>query len=257
MKIDLSFLLVMGSLLTGGIWLGYRLLVTPAQPDSVLVSGRREPRLVEYSRVLFPVTVIVLIIRSFVFEPYKIPTPSMVPTLLIGDFIFVSKFAYGLRLPITNARILSTGRPQRGDVAVFRLPSDPTVNYIKRVVGLPNDRIKYHDHELFVNDERVEVRFWDERFDVEGAPDARLGEEVLDGNGHAILHLDAKHDLTVQDFQQTVPEGHYFMMGDNRDNSQDSRSSLVGFVPESNLVGKAVIVWLNVNDWQRVGDSIR
>ncbi len=149
-KVDLSLILVLFVVLTGGIWLGHRLLAARWRSDSALTQPG-DPRFVEVSRALFPVAVIVLLIRSFLFEPYKIPSPSMMPTLQAGDFIFVNKFAYGLRLPVSNAKIMETGHPERGDVAVFRLPSNPTDNYIKRVVGLPNDHILYRDHQLVVN----------------------------------------------------------------------------------------------------------
>jgi signal peptidase I len=252
-KFDLSFILVLFVVLTGGIWLGYRLLASTTHRAATLPLPT-VPRYVEISRALFPVAVIVLLIRSFLFEPYKIPSPSMMPTLQSGDFIFVNKFAYGLRLPISNAMILETGRPRRGDVAVFRLPSNPQDNYIKRVVGLPNDHVVYRDHQLVVNGERIESSFTPALY---RQSDAIVGEEKLGSATHAILHSQSGHVLSVREFEETVPEGHYFMMGDNRDNSQDSRSSQVGFVPEENFVGKAVVVWLNTRDLSRVGDTIR
>jgi len=253
-KFDLSLILVMFVVLTGGIWIGHRLLSPSIRGGQMALSTPADPRYVEVCRALFPVAVLVLLIRSFVFEPYKIPSPSMVPTLKSGDFIFVNKFAYGLRLPISHAKILETGRPQRGDVAVFRLPSNPTDNYIKRVIGLPNDHIVYRDHQLVVNGTRIESSFGTQTY---GDTDAIVGEEMLGDTPHAILHSMSAHALSVREFEETVPDGHYFMMGDNRDNSQDSRSPKVGFVPEENLVGKAVVVWLNTSDMGRVGDSIR
>lgn len=252
-KVDLSLILVLFVVLTGGIWLGHRLLASRWHSDAAL-SQPGDPRFVEVSRALFPVAVIVLLIRSFLFEPYKIPSPSMMPTLQTGDFIFVNKFAYGLRLPVSNAKIMETGHPERGDVAVFRLPSNPTDNYIKRVIGLPNDHIVYRDHQLVVNGRPVESSFGTELYEQ---MDAIVGSEALGGASHEILHSMSAHGRSVREFEETVPAGHYFMMGDNRDNSQDSRSPEVGFVPEDNLVGKAVVVWLNTNDLSRVGDSIR
>lgn len=253
-KLDLALILVFFVVLTGGIWLGHRLRVASARRSATALSTQRDPRYVEVSRALFPVAVIVLLIRSFLFEPYKIPSPSMVPTLVRGDFIFVNKFAYGLRLPISHAKILNTGKPQRGDVAVFRLPANPSDNYIKRVVGLPNDHVVYRDHQLTVNGERVDATFGPVTYEN---TDAIIGVENLGGTEHAILHSLSAHARSVREFEETVPPGHYFMMGDNRDNSQDSRSPEVGFVPEKNLVGKAVVVWLNTRDLGRVGDAIR
>ena len=252
-KFDLSLILVIFVVLTGGIWLGHRLLGKNRTADTTITLPA-DPRYVEVSRALFPVAVIVLLIRSFVFEPYKIPSPSMMPTLKSGDFIFVNKFAYGLRLPISNAKILETGHPKRGDVAVFRLPSNPTDNYIKRVIGLPNDHITYRDHRLVVNGNPIEANFDTALYDH---GDAIVGHERLGDATHEILHSLSAHARSVREFEETVPEGHYFMMGDNRDNSQDSRSPVVGFVPEDHLVGKAVVVWLNTEDMSRVGDSIR
>lgn len=253
LKLDLSIILVFFVLLTGGIWLGHRLLV-PATAGAGLPRARNDPRHVEISRALFPVAVIVLLIRSFLFEPYKIPSPSMMPTLQSGDFIFVNKFAYGLRMPISNTLIFAAGRPQRGDVAVFRLPSNPRDNYIKRVVGLPNDHVVYRDHQLFINGERIASSFTPTLY---RHSDAIVGQETLGGTTHGILHSQSAHALSVREFEETVPDGHYFMMGDNRDNSRDSRSAQVGFVPEDNFVGKAVVVWLNTRDLSRVGDTIR
>lgn len=254
LRIDLSLILVVFVVLTGGIWLGHRLRSAHARRSDTLIREQSDPRYVEVCRALFPVAVIVLLIRSFLFEPYKIPSPSMVPTLQTGDFIFVNKFAYGLRLPITHSKILKTGTPQRGDVAVFRLPSNPADNYIKRVIGLPNDHIAYRDRQLIVNGQPVAATFAPMG---PGAAETIVGTETLDGVRHEIMHSLSAHALSVREFEETVPPGHYFMMGDNRDNSQDSRSPAVGFVPEENLVGKAVIVWLNTGDMGRVGDAIR
>jgi signal peptidase I len=212
--------------------------------------GRRT--LVEYSRSFFPVLLIVLVIRSFVFEPFRIPSGSMMPTLLQGDFIFVKKFSYGLRLPVTETKILETGEPERGDVVVFRLPQNPSINYIKRVVGLPGDTIVYEDHRLTINGELVEL---------ERSPDATPAEPVylehLDARMHEIL---ITNSYSVKDGIYTVPAGHYFVMGDNRDNSKDSR--FIEAIPESHLVGEAVRVWMHMDGlswprWDRVGLKIQ
>ena len=208
---------------------------------------------VDYSRSFFPVLLFVLIIRSFVFEPFRIPSGSMMPTLLQGDFIFGKKYAYGLRLPVTESKILETGEPERGDVVVFRLPSDPNVNYIKRVIGLPGDEISYEQHRLTINGEKVSL---------DQHPDATPREprfvEKLDDRQHEILITDAGY--TRNDGSYRVPEGHYFVMGDNRDNSRDSR--FIDAIPETHLVGEAVRIWMHMDGlqwprWDRIGSKIQ
>ena len=209
--------------------------------------------LVEYSRSFFPVLLFVLVIRSFVLEPFRIPSGSMMPTLLQGDFIFVKKFSYGLRLPVTEKKIVETGAPERGDVVVFRLPSDPSVNYIKRVVGLPGDTVSYERHRLVINGEIV---------DLEQHPDATPHDprflEQLGEREHEILVTHAGNVGRDGDF--SVPDGHYFVMGDNRDNSRDSR--FIGSIPESHLVGEAVRIWMHIDGlswprWDRIGNKIQ
>jgi signal peptidase I len=211
--------------------------------------------LVEYSRSFFPVLLFVLIIRSFIFEPFRIPSGSMMPTLLQGDYIFVKKYAYGLRIPVLETKILETGSPQRGDVVVFRLPSDPSVNYIKRVVGLPGDRIVYDGHRLTVNGDQVPLERDRETPEHDGMAQfvEKLGERE-----HAILI--ANPGYTMRDGVFEVPEGSYFMMGDNRDNSRDSR--FIGAIPESYLVGEATLIWMHMDGiemprWSRIGTSIQ
>jgi signal peptidase I len=210
---------------------------------------------VEYSRSFFPVLVLVLVVRSFLFEPFRIPSSSMVPTLLVGDFIFVNKFEYGLRLPVLHNKILEIGAPERGDVMVFRLPSDPSVNYIKRLVGLPGDTIVYQNKRLYINGELIEL----EQLGIEPDSGAVIAMESL-GEAQHDLRLDPRNP--GREGTYIVPEGHYFMMGDNRDNSQDSRFALVGYVPEGNVVGKAVRIWMNwdfsgMPRWQRIGTKIQ
>jgi len=215
--------------------------------------SRSRQTLVEYSRSFFPVLLFVLIIRSFVFEPFRIPSGSMMPTLLKGDFIFVQKYAYGIRLPVTETKIIETGSPERGDVVVFRLPSDPSVNYIKRVVGLPGDEIVYERHRLVINGETIQLEKGAEASNEEPRFNETLGERE-----HDILIRNAAY--SVRDGVYRVPEGHYFMMGDNRDNSKDSR--FIGAIPETHLVGEAVRIWMHVDGlqwprWDRVGTKIQ
>ena len=209
--------------------------------------------LVEYSRSFFPVLLIVLVIRSFVFELFRIPSGSMMPTLLQGDFIFVKKFAYGLRLPVSETKVLETGAPERGDVVVFRLPADPGVNYIKRVVGLPGDEIRYERHRLIINGKQVELAQHPEATPL----DPRFVEQLGDRE-HQILI--ANKGYMVRDGLYKVPEGHYFVMGDNRDNSRDSR--FIGAIPETHLVGEAVRIWMHMDGfswprWDRIGSKIQ
>lgn len=258
MKLDLSLLLVLATLFTGVIWAGYT-IVSRGRQDRLQSSdgeARAVPRLVEYSRSFFPVLLLVLAIRSFAFEPYRIPSSSMVPTLLVGDFIFVAKYSYGLRLPVLHTMVLETGQPERGDIAVFRLPTDPSINYIKRVVGLPGDEILYRNHRLFINGEPVQLTPA-EPYEEDGET-GQLFIEQLGDSEHLIL-LQRSPLAGVYRFE--VPAGCYFMMGDNRDNSRDSRFPQVGCVPEDNLVGRASRIWLNWRwgewpRWTRIGDKI-
>jgi signal peptidase I len=252
MILDFSFLLVMATLLTGIIW-GLDSLFFKAARErraAAAQTAAREPIVVEYARAFFPIILIVLLVRSFLFEPFRIPSDSMKPTLLDGDFIFVNKYTYGLRLPVLNLKILPIGDPHRGDVIVFRLPSDPSISYIKRLVGLPGDKITVRGSQLYINDKPVPVTA---EGPYEGRTDVQLAREDLFGVEHDVLFMPEK---MTKDYEQIVPEGKYFFMGDNRDNSQDSRFERVGFVPEGNLVGKAVRIWLNWRGWNRIGKAI-
>jgi signal peptidase I len=253
-----EIILVVLSLVTGLVWLLDRLVLRRARKadaDGVV----REPAMVEYSRSLFPVIVIVLVLRSFIAEPFRIPSSSMMPTVLIGDFILVNKFSYGLRLPVTYTEVIRTGRPERGEVAVFRFPPDPRQNYIKRVVGLPGDEVVYRDKVIYVNDVPM-PQVPDGRYVGRGSGRDMTGasvlRETLGGHEHEILQLDFRQR---QEQRWVVPEGHYFVMGDNRDNSEDSRAW--GFVPEDNLVGRAFMVWMSWDDggvdFSRIGTVIR
>ncbi len=209
--------------------------------------------LIDFSRSFFPVLFFVLFVRSFVFEPFRIPSGSMKPTLIVGDFIFVKKFSYGLRLPVTETKIMDVGLPERGDVVVFRLPSNPNINYIKRVIGLPGDEIVYKNHRLTINGELIDISETDEFF--ESTP---IYNENLDGRIHeTIFHNKSGSN---RNSIYVVPKGEYFFMGDNRDRSRDSR--YIGTVSEEYLVGEAVRVWMHfvpweIPDWRRIGMKIK
>lgn len=213
-----------------------------AYEEAKAVAGR-EPVLVEYSKSFFPVLFIVFFLRSFLVEPFQIPSGSMIPTLEVGDFILVNKFAYGVRAPVLNNTMIPTGKPQRGDVMVFFPPHQPETYYIKRVIGIPGDHITYNNHVLTLNGKVIEEKLVAEL--PAGAPVLRMVTENIDGKEFtAYKHLQPSR--LSQHGSWVVPEGHYFMMGDNRDNSLDSREW--GFVGEEAIVGKAFAVWMH---WDR------
>lgn len=217
-------------------------------------AGVGEPVLVEYARSFFPVILVVFLIRSFMVEPFKIPSGSMMPTLLVGDFILVNKFTYGLRVPLINNTFVEVNHPQRGEVMVFHFPKDPSLDYIKRVVGLPGDKIEYRNKHLSVNGRTLNVVLeGDYSYVAPGLNQISVKRytEQLDGHKHDIL---IDEGSPIMDGEITVPLGHYFVMGDNRDNSNDSR--FWGFVPEKNLVGKAFFIWWNWDNFTRIGNSV-
>ncbi|MCE7901414.1 MAG: signal peptidase I [Gammaproteobacteria bacterium PRO9] len=262
---DFALFLVLATALTGLIWavdaawLRSRRLAadgTAAVATDAAHKPGAWPVIVEYARSFFPILLIVLLIRSFLFEPFRIPSASMMPTLLVGDFIFVNKYTYGLRLPVLNTEILDMGSPERGDVVVFRLPSDPSINYIKRLVGLPGDEITYVHSQIFVNGKPVPITTLGPYMGEQ--PASVLAREQLGSHGHDVLLMAGRPSL---EGTFIVPAGHYFFMGDNRDNSRDSRYDGVGMVPEENLVGKAERIWMNwsipeMPKWGRIGQAI-
>jgi signal peptidase I len=269
---DFSLMLVVVGAVSGVIWgldqaFFARRRNALAAAAGTLPDKIREPVAVEYARSFFPVILLVLVIRSFLFEPFRIPSDSMMPTLFDGDFIFVSKYAYGLRLPVSNTLVIPTGMPQRGDVIVFRLPPNPKINYIKRLIGLPGDRIRVDENnQLFINDKPVPQTpgqvYQGPKQDTWNYSGVATAVEQLAGHRHEIMFANG----SVKTGEWVVPAGHYFFMGDNRNNSKDSRwldeADAPGFVPEENLVGKAVRIWLNLDTrdgplWRRIGNGIQ
>ena len=239
--------LVVLTLATGIIWLLDRLVFAKRRAARAGLLEEKEPVVVDYARAFFPILAVVLVLRSFVAEPFRIPSSSMMPTLLIGDFILVNKFPYGLRLPITNKKVVSIGEPQRGDVVVFRPPQYPDQDWIKRVIGVPGDTVRYEDNTVYVNGEPfqyVPAGRYEGRGRGQEMSGALLFDELIPGRERA--HQVLETQLPIRDPAEgewTVPEGHYFVMGDNRDRSDDSR--FWGTLPESQLRGKAFLVWMN------------
>jgi len=254
--------------ITGSIWLlDYFLWKNKRAPEE------NEPWWIEYPKSFFPIILIVFSLRSFVIEPFKIPSGSMIPTLLVGDFILVNKYTFGIRLPVLNKKILDINEPKRGDVLVFRYPEDPSIDYIKRVIGLPGDTITYHNKQLIINGEVTKMEYEGDYKYIEsgfGYVYADQFSEYFKEENHSILiNQDVKgmqySNVRQFEFRENckyrrtgftceVPAGNYFTLGDNRDSSSDSR--YWGFVPEENIVGKAFMIWWNFGDFGRIGLSI-
>ncbi|WP_345533709.1 signal peptidase I [Viridibacterium curvum] len=264
---DFALILFLLSVVTGALW-----FFDVFKARKLRSKGSPDPWWVEYGASFFPVILPIFLLRSFWVEPFRIPSGSMVPTLMVGDFILVNKYTYGVRLPVLNKKIIEVNLPQRGDVMVFRYPQDKTQDYIKRVVGLPGDKIEYINKRLTVNGVAVPVK--DAGDFVEGTVTNQRFLETLGDVEHAMLNnpADNRNAMSIphpynencvrsaQNVICTVPPGHYFMMGDNRDNSADSR--VWGFVPEENIVGKAFFVWFHIDsilpfpkgiDFSRIG----
>ena len=292
---NFAFLLFMASAVTGVYWLAERFYFLPARQAAVRrlqdadeqrraglekqgisrVDGDvaqaaedilAQPWWLDWTAGLFPVIISVFFLRSFIVEPFKIPSGSMIPTLLVGDLILVNKFHYGLRLPVLNTKMTEGEKPQRGDVMVFRYPPRPSLDYIKRVVGVPGDTVAYLNKRLTVNGQSVPTESVPEFFDEDAMRYFKQYEEKFGTQSHRVLNDEQRPafvpgadkfpgsegcNYTIEGVTCKVPEGHFFMMGDNRDNSMDSR--YWGFVPEKNIVGKAFFVWMNFGNLKRVG----
>ena len=292
---NFAFLLFMASTVTGVYWLAERFYFLPARQSAARqlqeaddkrradlhgkgiarVDGDMaqaseailaQPWWLDWTAGLFPVIISVFFLRSFIVEPFKIPSGSMIPTLLVGDLILVNKFHYGLRLPVLNTKMTDGEKPQRGDVMVFRYPPKPSLDYIKRVVGLPGDTVAYLNKRLTINGQAVPTESVPEFFDEDAMRYFKQSEEKFGTQSHRLLNDEQRPafvpgadrfpgydncNYTVEGVSCKVPEGHFFMMGDNRDNSMDSR--YWGFVPEKNIVGKAFYVWMNFGNLKRIG----
>ena len=262
---DFSLIMFVMLLITGSVWLLDKFLLKPHR-----AAQDKEPWWVEYSRSFFPVILVVFLLRSFLVEPFKIPSSSMRPTLVVGDFIIVNKFTYGIRLPILGTKLIEINHPKRGDVMVFHFPEDPSTDFIKRVIGLPGDTVEYRHKELYINGVLQEQQRNGDYNYVESALNFVHTErynENLTGHMYPILtkpEAPSVHLAAIAEFPQRenceyftgtvrcrVPSGHYFMLGDNRDNSRDSR--YWGFVPDKLVVGKAFMIWMNFSDLKRIG----
>ncbi|EFK96296.1 Signal peptidase I [sediment metagenome] len=263
---DFAAVLLIAGVATGIIWLVDARVLARARAEGVA-----EPIVVDMARAFFPVIVVVFLIRSFWVEPFKIPSGSMKPTLLVGDFILVNKYTYGIRLPVLNRKVVEVGQVRRGDVVVFRFPADPSVDYIKRIVGLPGDKVTYKGKLLSINDKPVPVQasgyYTDAELNYVRLP---AFTEKLGDKPHAMMVVPSEPVVNLSQVRQfphrdnceynddgftcTVPAGHYFGLGDNRDQSADSR--YWGFIPDDHIKGRAFLVWMNFGDFKRIGNGI-
>jgi signal peptidase I len=249
---NFALILVILSLVTGVISLLDILLWEKKRKKNT-----KQPKIIELSRSFFPIFFVVLLLRSFLIEPFRIPSGSLEPTLLVGDFLAVNKFAYGFRLPVIEKKIISVSNPKNGDIAVFRWPADPSYDYIKRVIGVPGDKVSYHNKILTVNGKEMKLTFLEYTTDESSGKAVAQYRENLNGVIHDIF---VRPDVPAIDFDLQVPPGNYFMMGDNRDDSADSR--YWGFVADKYLRGKAFIVWMSWNNktdmvrWKKIGNLI-
>jgi len=292
---NFALLMFLATLVTGLYWLAEKLLFLPrrkraaeelqqqaqarreqlqrqgiAQHDVDVSEGRqrilRQPWWLDWTAGLFPVLLVVFVLRSFLFEPFKIPSGSMIPTLLVGDLILVNKFTYGVRLPVINTKVTEGKAVQRGDVIVFRYPPQPSLDYIKRVVGLPGDKVEYLNKRLRINGQEIATEALPDFFDTDAMRYFQQFQESLGATPHRLLNNQGVPAFiqgaaefagreqcvySVEGVTCTVPQGQYFVMGDNRDNSLDSR--YWGFVPDENIVGRAFFVWMNFGNLKRIG----
>ena len=293
---NFALMLFLATLVTGIYWVAEKLYFLPARnkalADAQAQSERRmaelkaqginqvdgglsaeaqskllmQPWWLDWTAGLFPVIAVVFVLRSFLFEPFKIPSGSMIPTLHVGDLILVNKFHYGVRLPVINTKIMANNEPERGDVMVFRYPPQPSLDYIKRVVGVPGDEVAYLNKQLFVNGQPVAKQPMPEFYDVDSMRySMQFGESLGRKQFNTLNDQDRPAFIpgttdfpfadqcrySIEGVVCMVPQGHYFVLGDNRDNSLDSR--YWGFVPEANIVGKAFFVWMNFGNLSRIG----
>lgn len=295
---NFSLLLLILTIVTGGYWLGERyyfrnqretaasmavsqieereakaaregIKMDTVDKQAIRQTLLRQPWWLEWTAGLFGVIAVVFLLRSFVAEPFRVPSGSMLPTIVEGDLILVNKFVYGTRLPVSNTKLWGNQQPQRGNIMVFHLPKDPSVDYIKRVIGVPGDTISYLNKRLAINGQMLNKDAQADYLEEQSMRYAKQFEEKTGETTHKILNYEQAPNFisgienfpnkesctyTVEGVSCKVPEGHYFMMGDNRDNSLDSR--YWGFVPEANIVGKAFFVWFNLNfNLKRIGTT--
>lgn len=256
MNFDFAFYLTLAVVVAGVISLVDLLFFKRRRP-----TGKKAPMVIEYARAFFPVLLVVWVMRSFIIQPYRVPTGSLEPTVMPGDFIAVEQFAYGLRLPAMNQKIIPIGEPKRGDIALFRWPKDPSIVFVKRVIGLPGDHVVYKNKILTINGKEAKQKLLFKAYDENEWGYKRpvyVKQEDLGGVNHNIYVQ--PYGGEMGDYNLVVPKGEYFMMGDNRDNSDDSRQW--GFVPEKDLIGKAFGIWMSWDPihhairWNRIGSAL-